>query len=102
MRRGTTSQLILKLSEPLDMDRFYVTFKQCGNVILEKTETDCTVDGQVITVPLSQEDTLKMKAGGATPVRVQIRALIGETAIATSISQFTVADVLKEGVIPDD
>lgn len=101
MRRGTTTQLILSLSEELELDSFYVTFKQGGKVIIEKTEKDCIVDGTVITVPLSQEDTLAMTAG-TTPVLVQLRGLIGDTAIATSIERVYAGEILKDGVIPSD
>lgn len=102
MRRGTTAQLVVRLSEDTVFDRFWVTFKQGDSVIVEKTESDCTVDGNLIVIPLTQEDTLAMKAGLTTPVFVQLRGLIGETAVATSISRLVLGDILKEGVIPDD
>ena len=101
MRRGTTTQLVLGLSEALDFDAYYVTFKQGGAVILEKTEADCVQDGAVITVPLSQEDTLAMQAKNTQPIYVQVRGLVGEAAYATSIERFLIGDILKDGVIPE-
>lgn len=101
MRRGTTTQLVLGLSEELAFDSYYVTFKQGGKVIIEKTEADCVMDGAIITVPLSQEDTLAMQAGTVMPVCVQVRGLIGEAAYATSIATLYASDILKEGIIPD-
>ena len=97
MIRGTTPTLTLTLSNELDFDTYYVTFKQEGFTVIEKTEETSTREGAVITVPLTQDDTLRLKDGVA--VEIQVRGKIGENAYATKIKKVYPEAILKEGVI---
>ncbi len=97
MTRGTTPTLTITLSNEIDFDSYFVTFKQDGYVVIEKTEADTTREGAVITVELTQEDTLRLRSGVA--VELQIRGKVGEKAFATSVKKFYANDILKEGKI---
>lgn len=97
MIRGTTPTLTLTLSNELDFESYFVTFKQEGFTVIEKTEETSTREGAVITVQLTQEDTLRLKDGIA--VEIQVRGKIGENAYATKIKKVYPEAILKEGVI---
>lgn len=108
IRRGTTPTLTFTLSEAVAIAALYITFSQTtkpasiydkgvGTVMLEKSLSDVTITDNVITLPLSQADTLALDAG---PVLVQARIKDTEgNAIATETINDTVADVLKDGEI---
>ncbi len=97
MIRGTTPTLTLTLSNEIDFEAYFVTLKQEGYTVIEKTEADCTREGAVITVPLTQEDTLRLRSG--TAVEIQVRGKVGEKAFATLIKKLYADDILKEGKI---
>ena len=97
MIRGTTPTLTITLSNELDFDSYFVTFRQAGFTVIEKTEADTTREGAVITVNLTQEDTLRLKSGVA--VEIQVRGKVGEKAFATSVKKLYADEILKEGKI---
>lgn len=97
MIRGTTPTLTLTLSNELDFESYFVTFKQEGFTVIEKTEETSTREGAVITVQLTQEDTLRLKDGIA--VEIQVRGKIGENTYATKIKKLYPEAILKEGAI---
>lgn len=97
MIRGTTPTLTITLSNEIDFESYFVTFKQEGYIVVEKTEKDCSQEGPVITVQLTQDDTLKIRSGVA--LEVQVRGKIGEKAYATKIKKLYADDILKEGKI---
>ena len=111
MRRGTTPTVAITVANddgtPLDLTEheFYVTFKERGasGAIVERTESDDGVevdfDGtkSVVSVLLSQADTLRFHTGAK--VLVQVRAKRAGVAIATDIDGFDAEEILKEGEI---
>lgn len=98
MRRGTTQQLTFTLPEEISIDVLYITFRQGNKIVLEKTLDDVKVDGKVITLPLTQEDTLKFCAPHAVYIQLRIRDTLGN-AIASEIIRTDAEAILKEGVI---
>lgn len=49
-----------KFTLPFNVDRIdslFITYRQKGAVVLEKTEADCALDGDKITVTLTQQET---------------------------------------------
>lgn len=100
MIRGTNVDLAFTLPDEMTFDTCYVTFSQYCKNLVEKTQDDCVIEGNEILVPLTQEDTLKFRAGRT--VSVQIRGLVGEVAYATKIIELEVKDILKDGQIPDE
>ena len=101
MRRGTTPTLqitVAGLSE-IEIQNLYLTLEQQGAVI-EKTEADVSVEGEVISTTLTQEETLSLTA--RMDIAMQLRVLsTNNTAYASNIVTVPVEAVLKEGVIPD-
>lgn len=103
MIRGTTPTI--EISTDVDLTGasvLYVTFAQGTVDVCEKTLSDVTVTTNKVTVTLTQEDTLAFTASeayGCNPVYIQIRAKIGNTAIASNIMKTTADRILKNGVI---
>ena len=98
MRRGTTPTLKIYLMgiDPDKLKNIYVTMKQ-KSIERTKTNKDIEIDGNVISVHLSQEDTLDFSTG---PISVQIRATTNSgLAVASEIKNVTVSEILKDGVI---
>lgn len=98
MRRGTTQELTFELPEEISVAALYITFTQKGETVLEKTLDDVTIDRTTITLPLTQEDTLKLSAPHAVYIQLRIRDTLGN-AIASEIIRTDVKAILKDGVI---
>ena len=56
------------------IDEWYITIQQ-DSTSITKTNTDITIAGTVIDIPLSQEETMMFKQGEAF---IQIRAITSE------------------------
>lgn len=98
MIRGTTPTLEFVLPfEASLLAAAYVTFVQSDSVVLDKPLSECAIDGNKMTVKLTQEDTLKLKTG---LVEVQIRARTADgDVIASDIILTGAQKILKDGVI---
>lgn len=99
MRRGTTITNTFSTDTDLTTaEVVYITYKQNGRTVLEKSIEDLTITAEEITVELSQTDTLALMVG--VPVQIQIRARWASgSAIASNIMTGDVERILKEGVI---
>lgn len=105
MRRGTTPTLRVTVDADLTGMSLYLALKAGGRALVVKrnADMDIEVDGEgddaatVITVKLSQSDTLGMKSGDKC--EVQLRAVTdgGETALATNIGSLPVQRILQDG-----
>lgn len=64
MRRGTNPVLTFELPEAITISALYITFQQNRQTVLEKDLTAVTYDKEsgIITLPLSQEDTLRFRS----------------------------------------
>lgn len=110
MRRGTTPTVVLTVSNEdgtaLDLtgSDLYVTFHIVGDDAendLTKRETDMTVEvvenASVLSIPLSQAETLGWPEGGT--LEVQLRSKAAGIAQATNITQLPVERILLDGEI---
>ena len=99
MIRGTTPRLDFVIPFDADLlEKVFVTIAQNGIVITEKNIDDCTCTGNVISVKLTQEDTLKLACKQLTEIQIRAKTRDGE-AIASSIINEPTDCILKEGVI---
>ena len=97
MRRGTNPVLTFELPEAITISALYITFQQNRQTVLEK---DLTADKEngIITLPLSQEDTLLFSE--LEPVWVQLRLRDNlDNAIASEPMRVNVGEIFKDGVI---
>ena len=99
MYRGTTPlfEFTLPFSTEL-LAEAYITFKQGSNVVVEKKMSECTCEGEKITVRLTQAETLEFNHGYKVDIQVRAKTIPGE-ALASDIIQTTVERILKEGEI---
>lgn len=101
MIRGTTPTLNFTLPfASSEISTLSIAFAQQGRTVIEKQLSDCTQDENVLTVRLTQAETLSLNSVFA--VEIQIRCLCGETALASNIINTSVGRILKEGVLGGD
>lgn len=101
MYRGTTPTLSLKLETDIslnDLAELWATFKTSTTEVT-KTLSEVEIDDsqKIVTVQLSQEDTLKLY-GYECQVQVRFRTQ-SDLAYATTIASVDVGQILKNGVI---
>lgn len=102
MYRGTTPTLKIKV-KGADLSIFkniYVTIRQGNTEVTkesEKGQLRINIETNVISMPLTQEDTLKFSRGH---VDIQMRGITeNNRAVASNIKMWSMNRILKEGVI---
>lgn len=98
MRQGTTPTIQITINDIdlNEMQNIYVVFEQNG-YILKKESSDLDIEGNVISVLLSQEETLNFKEGTCN---IQLRMITkGGVAIASHVKTTKVYRVLNKEVI---
>lgn len=74
MRQGTTPTHIFDLPfDTGDVERLEITYEQNDKVVLQKQKNDCTLEGNEVSVKLTQEETFLFEAG--TNIIAQIHAV---------------------------
>lgn len=99
MIRGTTPTLEFAL--PFDagvLEEAWVTVAQNKSVVLDKKLSDCQCAGNVLTVKLTQEDTLKLKCNCLAEIQIRAKTTDGD-AVASEIIAVSPDRILKDGVI---
>ena len=99
MIRGTTPTLEFFL--PFDtgvLAEAYITFAQGGEVVLEKTLNDCEAVKNVLSIKLTQAETLALKAGSFTEIQIKAKTTDGDV-IASNIMRESTERILKEDEI---
>lgn len=98
MHRGTTPINIFRTDVDLtNASVLFITYKQNGKVVLEKTIDDLSIHGEMVEVRLSQRETLLFSEGIVT---IQIRAKFQDgSVIASSLIRTNAREILKEGEI---
>ena len=93
MRRGTTPTNLFKSNVDLtEAEVLYITYKQRGVIVIEKTIEDVTIDEK------NFEETLRLDP--KQKVEIQVRARFpGGRAIGSNIVETTVGRILKDGEI---
>ena len=100
MYRATTPTHTFEL--PFDYSQFVskllLTYKQNGNIVLEKTEKDITFNGNIVEVELTQEETNLFN--GDEIVKIQLRVLtLGNEALASEEFTIMANEVLNDKVL---
>lgn len=99
MIRGTTPTHTFTL--PFDstgITKLSIAYAQGGRVVLEKTLPDCNIKGNVITVSLTEEDTLKFDSNKAM-AEIQLRLGFGDSRMASQVMHITTERILKDGCL---
>ncbi|MFU0554850.1 hypothetical protein [Gardnerella vaginalis] len=98
MYRGTTPTNVFMTDVDLEnASVLFVSYKQNGKVVLEKSLEDVSVKKTLVTVNLTQKETLLFQDGIVT---IQIRAKFPDnTAIASNLIRTTAEEIVKDGEI---
>ncbi|MBQ2452333.1 MAG: hypothetical protein II276_02615 [Bacteroidales bacterium] len=99
MVQATTPTFVLTLPndvDPSDFANIYFTLRQ-KNVLIEKTGTDLTIDGQTVSVYLSQAETLQL-VSGAAQIQLNWTYANGSRACSNIVSVQVTENLLKEVV----
>lgn len=104
IRRGSTPRITAKVLDDIDLTPItavWLTISQGATdkkIVIDKVTSDLTISGKIVSVVLTQEETLSLVAGEMT--YIQIRLLDGnEIAYVSQQGYVSVEDILKEGVI---
>lgn len=101
MFRATTPTHTFTL--PIDTSRLskiLITYAQNENIVLEKTEADCTLDGSNVILTLTQEETLLFTTEEDARVLIQIRVLTTDGKVhASEIEKEFARNCLNEEVL---
>jgi hypothetical protein len=98
MIRGTTPTHTWVL--PFDaslLKEVSITYSQNDENIIKKTEEDCTMEGNRISITLSQEDTLKLEPKVRTTVQLKVMTS-NDSVMATKPKNISVSDIQDEEV----
>lgn len=99
MRRGTTPTHTFTL--PFDtaaIEKLHILYAQDENVKIRKTEADVTLDGNAVSLKLTQDDTLLLEC--KKTVEIQIRVLTaGGDALNSDIIRVPVERCLESEVL---
>ena len=99
MTRGSTPAHVFTLPFSVEtIKTVEITYEQNEEVKLKKTNIDCTLEENTVSVKLTQEDTFKFDEKPL--VKIQIRVLtLGGDDIASDIMYATVKDSLSDEVL---
>ncbi len=99
MIRGTTPKHIFTV--PFDVNnlsKVRVIYAQDYNVIFTKTEADCVLEGNSISVTLKQEDTFKFDHKKS--VQIQLRVLtVAKEVLSSTVQTVGISKCLEEEVL---
>lgn len=100
MWRGTTPVNTFELPADISFDDFdvvFLTYSQFGKVILDLGLDRLRIDGRVLSLTLTQEETLAFSPGA---VQIQMRGRMKDgRAVASNLIITTAKEVLKDGTI---
>lgn len=99
MVQATTPTFILTLPDTVDLSQvanIYFSLRQ-KNVLIEKAGDDLTVDGQTVSVYLSQAETLQL-VSGAAQIQLNWTYANGSRACSNIVSVQVTENLLKEVV----
>lgn len=105
IRRGSTPRITAKVIDDIELSSIkavWLTVSQGigedKHIALDKVTSDLTINGRLVSVVLTQEETLSLVGGVIS--YIQIRLLDDEDIAYVSQQEFiTIEDVLKGGVL---
>lgn len=98
MYRGTTPTHTFTLPfEANQLSEAYITYAQNNQTAIEKTLSDCTIDGNKLRVTLTQAETLGLMAISNT--EIQIAAKVNNKVLRSNIITVPTERILKDGEI---
>lgn len=100
MYRGTTPTFTFKLPiAASSLTEAVISFRQAGGASMDKLLSDCTVSEDTLTVSLTEEETLSLRARTVQPLEIQLRVGVGTARMASQIFTVPVERILKDGAL---
>lgn len=99
--RGTTPRIEIEVDVDLTDYTSYLSIGKVGEELLtiDTTQHEAGEEGKsVLRFDLTQQQTLSLPKGS---MKMQVRAIKNDDAIATDLMELKVLDVIKDGVIVD-
>lgn len=99
MRKGSTPTHTFTLPPGMaeKVSAIEITYEQEEQTILQKREQDCTIDGDMVSVTLSQEETFLFKED--VIVQIQIRIKVDGKVLPSNIMRVSCKECLSSEVI---
>lgn len=99
MIRGTTPTHTFRLSiETSSIIEVRITYVQLGKTVIEKTEKDVRMGEKNISLTLTQEESLKFRAGSQVEVQLKVLTNVG-TVLASPVISLNVDKILNTEVL---
>lgn len=99
MYRGTTPTFKFTLEfDASTIELLNIAMAQNGEVKISKNKSDCTLDGNTVSVTLTEAETLDLEEG---TLSMQLRIGIGTDRLASSITTIPVENLLQGGALSD-
>lgn len=97
--QGTTPVFSFTLPfESAQVEKFFLTFRQGKETVVEKKLSDCTTEEYGLSVTLSQEDTFLFQSGSPVLMQVRLTDKAG-AAFASPVFSLRAEQALKGGTI---
>lgn len=99
MIQGTTPTH--QFTVPMDaslIQKVRITYAQKDTVLLTKEETDCRIEGNVIELKLSQEETLLFDEFSSVQIQVRVLTTAGD-ALASDLIRIPCGAILDKEVL---
>ena len=97
--QGTTPVFSFTLPfESAQVEKFFLTFRQGKEIVVEKKVSDCTTEEYGLSVTLSQEDTFLFQSGSPVLMQVRLTDKSG-AAFASPVFSLRAEKALKGGTI---
>ena len=99
MYRGTTPTITFRL--PLQtsaITALSLTLRQKG-VVIEKELKDVTLGENIVSVTLTEAETLKLQASADSKLEMQLRVGVGDARMASQIFCLPVERILRDGAL---
>lgn len=99
MKRASTPTHFFTLPISADLIKtFLLTYKQGGRIILEKRRGDMTINGNVWSVQLTQEEANLFEANVVASAQIRVLTITNE-ALPSNIMTFRIDPVLNDEVL---
>ena len=99
MIRGTTPTHTFNLPFGVEtIKEVRITYQQDNNTVIEKTEADCTKEGQRILVKLTQEETLQFTEGKQVSIQLKVLTTSNDV-LVSQIAKTNCGKALNEEVL---
>ena len=99
MMRGTTPTHSFVL--PIETDTIktvQIVYRQNGSIKLEKGNDDCTLEGNTVTLKLTQEDTFAFADNACVEVQIRVLTKDGD-ALASGVKRIRCDECISDEVL---